>query len=223
MKNGMVYVGVLCLMALCLSGCPKTAVEGNWVWTEAATPADPDSEDSYMSDEVNENFQNAGRLRKTLTLGAETDGIRKFTFVEEAYVPDRSASAGKDKGAGVVWAWKETYKAEGSYETAAFDVDSCYYQIPNIDTEFNAEVTSWTQLFAESTGTSDESGRSYIKYTSLSDTSDSGNPLVLSALMGVNPFDELLVIWSREGMSAKDFELPDYNTDLFAEEVYTRK
>lgn len=219
MKTSLIPVLLLSLTALIFSGCPATTdLQGSWGWTEPAVPASPLAGAVYASPEVNENYQNEGRMRKSLTLGPIEDGRGTFDYVEETFLPDREPFLSSDKGAAVVWAWKETYRAAGYYSTTPLDLGTEDGDIPYMDTELNAELSSWTETLRNLTSETDPQGRHVAEFVPRSDAGDAGNPLRLFALMGINDFDELLVIWAH--LRTKELL---YNVNLFADEVYIRK
>ena len=219
MKTTLMYAVLLSLTSVILCGCPGgTDLQGSWGWTEPALPAHPLLEAVYASTTVNENFQNNERMRKSLTLGPISDGRGTFDYVEETFLPDREAFMGPDKGAGIVWEWKETYRASGYYSTTPLDLGGEDDNVPFLDTEVNADITSWTETIRNLTSETDPQFRHIAEYVPRSDTSDPGNPLRLFAMMGINDFDELLVIWAH--LRVKDLL---YNANLFADEVYIRK
>lgn len=219
MKTRLVFAVILSVASVVLCGCPGTTdLQGNWGWTEPAMPAHPLVEAVYANSTVNENFQNNERMRKSLTLGPITDGRGTFDYVEETFLPDREPFTASDKGAGVVWEWRETYRASGYYSTTPLDLGTEEDGVPFLDTELNAEITSWTETLRILTSATDVQFRHIAEYVPRSDTSDAGNPLRLFAMMGINDFDELLVIWAH--LRAKDLL---YNANLFADEVYIRK
>lgn len=219
MKTRLIFAVTLSVASIVLCGCPATTdLSGNWQWTEPGLPAHPLSEPMFASTTVNENFQNLERMRKSLALGPISDGQGVFVYVEETFLPDREPLITIDKGAGVVWEWHETYRASGYYSTTPLDLGTEEEGVPFLDTELNAVITSWTETLRNLKSNTDPQGRHMAEFVPRSDTSDADNPLHLFAMMGINDFDELLVIWAHERLKGLL-----YNTNLFADEIYIRQ
>lgn len=223
MKKAIGSFLVLAVMAS-LSGCPISVgtgkITGTWQWVEPARLIDPTTVDNYDSDIVAQNFANEGRLRKTLIFTEE----KGFSYAEEAFLPDRQALTRGDKGLGVVWMWVNTYSVSGLFTTARYAADGLL-AIPGIDTELNVDVDTYTDYYTVSKRDTngnlvpDTQLRILVEYIPSTSTASAENPLVLRGLLGMNPFDELMVSWAQF-IVGKDL---GYNqSHLVNVETYTR-
>ncbi len=198
-----------------LSGCPLVGgvakVDGAWLWIQPRVPADPDATDDFTDETVNENFQNIMRLRKTVTFGPLERQVGTFKYLEEAFLPDRMPNTANDLGAGVIWEWREIYSAEGTYRTDKYEGENMLFDIPGLNTELNAAITKWRQMYievrldSEGNPRTDSENRPFFEFLYLDDSSDANNPLYLRALMGMNPFDELMISWNGNWSKSLSF------------------
>ncbi len=196
-----------------LAGCPVFGgagkIEGHWEWVEPARLVDPTTVSDYENAAVAQDFADNGRLRKTLIF----DKDQNFTYIEEAFLPDRQPVWLGDKGSGVNWSWIVTYHATGAYDTARYGGESRELAIPGLDTELNVVISEYTETMRidkrDTDGNRVRDNLLRIEYTYIETSSTSGaeNPLVLRGLIGVNPFDELMVSWAQH-VVGKDL---DYN------------
>jgi len=221
---------VICVIAIAagLSGCPVIGgsisagkLVSTWQWVEAARLVDPTTVNNYDSQTVAQNFANNGRVRKTLTFGEE----KEFTYVEETFLPDRVAMLNLDKGVGVVWSWVETYRATGTFAVAGFNAANSVLAIPGLNTELNATITQYTdtyQILKRDTNGNlvpDSQLRTLYEYVTSTSSATAENPLVLRGLLGMNPFDELMVSWAQFSVG-KDLS---YNQSFYSNvETYIR-
>lgn len=228
MKRLVCLVGVVVVLTS-LMGCPSIGMVsigngklvGTWQWVQPSALLEPGVEADYNSLVVAQNFANQNRLRKTVIFNEEGN----FTYIEETFLPDREAGITDDKGAAVVWAWIETYRAAGTYKTARFAATNTVFTIPGLDLELNVNITEYTDTFARNKRDldgellRDSEGRIMLEYLTATSQADAENPLYLRALMGMNPFDELMIGWDDEVVPFdKDLE---YNEGIYVE-TYVR-
>jgi len=225
-----VCVGLVVVMGLVLSGCPVMIganiakdLLGKWQWIQAAavlsqSVIDNIGEDNgYDSEEVANDFANAGRLRKTVTF-SEGGG---FTYLLEQWVPDREPEMGQsyneetgeytyDNGAGVNWDWQQMYYVEGTYQTGAYQG-----QTSMLTSELYVNVSKYTVTYREYKDDPDNFDRALYRYVQADASSDASNPLGMYALLGMNPFDQLLIAWNEYFDDWKEF-----NVNAASIEVY---
>ncbi|MCK5862721.1 MAG: hypothetical protein KAH38_09565 [Candidatus Hydrogenedentes bacterium] len=214
MKKMVCFV-LMTALAVSLSGCPLTAgkIAGMWQWVEAARIVNPTIIDDYDSDAVAQNFVNNGRVRKTITFGDE----KRFTYIEETFLADREARVRGDKGVGVVWKWIETYRTTGEYTTKRFAEAGHLLAIPGLDSELHVDITEHTDTFTinkrDTNGIPvlDSQLRTLTEYITVTSAATAENPLVLRGLLGMNPFDELMIFWAEGGGVDKNLE---YNQSI---------
>jgi hypothetical protein len=205
MKKMVCFVCVIAIAAG-LSGCPVIGgsisagkLVGTWQWVEAARLIDPTTVDDYDSEVVAQNFANNGRVRKTLVFDEE----KNFTYTEETFLPDRQANLFFDKGVGVVWSWIQTYQSKGTFATASYSPANSILAVPGLSTELHVDVAEYTDVFAvnkrDTNGNlvRDSETRILVDYVTSTSASSAENPLVLRGLLGLNPFDELMVSWAQ--------------------------
>lgn len=201
-----VLISFTLLVVAGLTGCPVLSggvstgkLTGTWQWVEASRLVDPTTVDDHDSEAVAQNFANEGRVRKTLVFGEE----KEFTYVEETFLPDRQAQLRADKGVGVGWSWVETYRATGTYTTSGFNAANNVLAIPGLDTELNTTITQYTDTYqilkrdTDGNLVPDSQLRTLFEYVTSSSSATTENPLVLRGLLGLNPFDELMVSWAQ--------------------------
>lgn len=199
-------ISLTLLVVAGLSGCPvlgggvsNNKLTSTWQWVEASRLVDPTTVDDYDSATVAQNFANEGRVRKTLVFGEE----KEFTYVEETFLPDRQAQLRMDKGVGVGWSWVETYRATGTFTTTGFNAANNMLAIPGLDTELNTTITQYTETYQilkrDTSGNLVPDGqlRTLFDYVTATSSATAENPLVLRGLLGLNPFDELMVSWAQ--------------------------
>lgn len=201
-KICMVMLAVVCLA--CLSGCPGTAksIIGSWIWIEAQTPGDS---------AAGTNALNANRVRKSLVF-TKDDG---FTYTEERFLSDRLGD-----NADAQYSWQVVYKVEGTYQTGAFkrECDEC--AMLGLDTQLLVNVARYSELKQEGDWVGGVLMYTYSLETHEADSAT--NPLVVRALLGMTPFDELLVDWAEGNEWDKDLGFEDFNCSMLAPETYTR-
>lgn len=189
----MVYV--ICVIAVIagLSGCPVIGgsisagkLAGTWQWVEAARLVDPTTVNNFDSQIVAQNFADNGRVRKTLIFDEE----KNFTYTEETFLPDRPLVI----FANVAWSWKTTYQARGTFTTAGYTSSNSLLAIPGLNTELHVDITEYTDTYRSDVL---RDGQWYYEYLTSTSTAGAENPLVLRGLLGMNPFDELMVSWAQ--------------------------
>ena len=217
-------------------------VVGDWEWKAAAAvlsqyTLDNIGEDwGYADETVAQNFLDNGRRRKTITFS--NNGT--VTYMEEVWRPDRQPQVGYeeyqdiydedgnwidyeyayigDGGAAVVWGWGLSLMVSGTYQLGPYAGDSnLLFSIPGLDTELFIDVDTYTTSMRE-TGDwddADDYNRRPYEYTEQEVSSSDSNPLGMYALVGMNPFDQLLLAWDVGGWK-------QFNYNVMGLEVYRR-
>ena len=215
MRKGIIVVLFLAAALVGLSGCPLGAgkLTGSWQYVEPLAPADT---------ALDTNFENNGRLRVTLVFGEKTDAGLPFTYTAERFYPDREPFRLVDNGAGVNWAWQVVQKVQGFYQTAAFDAGNNETIWPQLNTELNVAVSTWSTFELHRTADEDDYERNYYEMAETTSASSADNPLFWRALLGITPLDELLVAWGNTDQFDKT-DLPgDLNTSIGPVQTYRR-
>ncbi len=212
------YVLLALAISVLFAGCPifrgVDELVGQWEWTEPGELVDPTEVSDYDNATVAQNFANNGRVRKTLLFDEEGG----FEYIEEAFLPDRQALVRGDKGTGVNWSWRRTYHAVGVFDTARYVPEDRVLSTPGLDTELNVVITEHTETVridkrdTDGDRVLDSQLRREFDYITTTGVASDTNPLVLRGLIGMTPFDELMVSWAQHFVGKQlDYNRSHYN------------
>ncbi len=104
----------------------------------------------------------------------------------------------------------------GTYQLGPYAGDSSLlFSVPGLDTELFVDVDTYT-IRSHNLGYRDDAyGRRRYEHTDEEVSSSDSNPLGVYALVGINPFDQLLVGWEVT-------EWKQFNYNVMGLEVYRR-
>ncbi len=218
----------------------EAQIVGRWEWVEAAAVLSQSTIDNigedwgYANETVAQNFADQGRRRKRIIFS--DDGT--VTYFEEVWRPDRQPQVGYeecydifdedgewvddrcyyigDGGAAVGWGWRLSLMVSGTYQLGPYAGDSSLlFSVPGLDTELFVDVDTYT-IRSHNLGYRDDAyGRRRYEHTDEEVSSSDSNPLGVYALVGINPFDQLLVGWEVT-------EWKQFNYNVMGLEVYRR-
>jgi len=185
---------VMCLSAL--TGCPMLptswSLAGKW---ETVEPVVVDSQSGTLT-AAKDNADNAGRFKAELEFNQGN-----FVYREKQFLPDRT-------GDDALYSWVITYEMKGTYESkSGAKVDGW----PALDTMLLLNITQYAVLNAEFISATKR--WDYTRYDIY--TSVPNDPWIMRWVVGLSPFNELLVYFGSSN-DWKSFGRSNFNNDVMA-------